>query len=108
MVRLQGGVINDLPSNYYYQWFKDGVDTTVNTSFIDINEPGTYTVIVRDPNGCESSREIIVIPSNIATIDDILIQQGGFNNNTITVLVSGEGTYPVSYTHLTLPTTPYV
>ncbi len=92
-IRLQGGVINDLPSNYYYQWFKDGVDTTVDTSFIDINEAGTYTVIVTDPNDCSASREIVVVPSDIATIDDIVISQGSFNNNTITILTSGDGIY---------------
>ena len=95
-VRLQGGVINDLPSNYYYIWLKDGLDTTIDTSFIDINEPGTYTVVVTDPNGCFASRDIIVLPSDIATIEDIVIAQGSFNDNTVTVLVSGEGIYEYS------------
>ncbi len=91
-ITLVGGVLNDSPSNYYYEWLLDGVSTSVNTSFNEINQPGVYTVIVTDPNGCSSSRTITVNPSNIATIEDIIVQEGsGFN--TITVMVSGEGVY---------------
>lgn len=91
-ITLFGGVLNDSPSNYYYEWLLNGVSTSVNTTFNDINEPGIYTVIVTDPNGCSSSRTITVNPSNIATIEDISIQEGT-SNNTIIVEVSGEGLY---------------
>jgi gliding motility-associated-like protein len=91
-IRLFGGVLNDSPSNYYYEWLFNGNATSVNTSFIDINETGTYTVIITDPNGCFTSRTITVTPSNIATIENISIQEGSFNN-TIIVNVSGEGDY---------------
>lgn len=91
-ITLFAGVLNDLPSNYYYEWLFNGVSTAVDESFNDINEPGIYTVIVTDPNGCSSSRTITVNPSNIATIEDIIIQEG-YANNTITVQVSGEGVY---------------
>ncbi|HKK12615.1 MAG TPA: choice-of-anchor L domain-containing protein, partial [Flavobacteriaceae bacterium] len=37
-VRLFGGVLNDSPSNYYYEWLFNGNSTSVNTSFNDINE----------------------------------------------------------------------
>ena len=43
-------------------------------------------------NGCSTSRDITVIPSNIATIEQIDIQQAT-ENNTVTVSVSGEGNY---------------
>ncbi|WP_299335798.1 choice-of-anchor L domain-containing protein [uncultured Psychroserpens sp.] len=89
---LVGGVLNDLPNNYYYEWLFNGSPTAVNTTFNDINEPGTYTVIVTDPNGCSSSRTITVLASNLATIDDIIISEGT-TNNTVTVEVSGEGDY---------------
>lgn len=91
-ITLFGGVLNDSPSNYYYEWLLNGVSTSVNTSFNDINEPGVYTVIVTDPNGCSSSRTITVNPSNIATIENISIQEG-LGNNTIAIEVSGEGVY---------------
>ncbi|WP_299229202.1 choice-of-anchor L domain-containing protein [uncultured Psychroserpens sp.] len=91
-IRLIGGVQNDSPSNYYYEWLFNGVTTTVNTSFNDINDPGTYTVIVTDPNGCSSSRTITVNSSNIATIENIIVQEAT-TNNTVTIEISGEGSY---------------
>jgi gliding motility-associated-like protein len=87
-ITLYGGILNDSPSNYYYSW-----STGENLSFIEINEPGTYSVTVTDPNGCSSSRSILVVASNIATIDDILVQDLGSNTNTITVIASGQGDY---------------
>jgi gliding motility-associated-like protein len=86
-IRLFGGVLFDSPSNYYYLW-----NTGENTSFIDVNQVGTYTVTVTDPNGCSSSRSIVVAASEIATIDEVLIE-GGNTYNTVTVLVSGAGNY---------------
>lgn len=86
-ITLYGGVMNDSPSNYYYLW-----NTGDNMSFIEINEPGTYSVTVTDPNGCSSSRSIVVAASNIATIDNILVEDLG-TVNTITIVTSGEGTY---------------
>lgn len=91
-ITLFGGVFNDSPSNYYYEWLLNGVTTSVNTSFNEINEAGIYTVIVTDPNGCSSSRTLTVNASNIATIENIIIQEGS-SNNTITIEVSGEGNY---------------
>ncbi len=90
--RIFGGVIGDSPSNYYYEWLYNGNSTSVNTSFYDINEVGTYTVIVTDPNGCSATRNIIVLPSSIPIIDIITIEEGTFNN-TVTVIVSGSGFY---------------
>ncbi|MGR7813555.1 choice-of-anchor L domain-containing protein [Lacinutrix undariae] len=86
-VTLYGGVLNDLPNNYYYQWFFNGNTTTVNTLFNDVNEIGVYTVIVTDPNGCSSSRDITVVPSEVAIIDDISVVQNGNNNNTVTISI---------------------
>ncbi len=90
--RIFGGVLNDLPNNYYYEWLFNGASTSINTSFFDVNEVGNYTVIVTDPNGCYATRNITVSASDIATIEDIVIQEGS-SNNTVTVIVSGEGIY---------------
>ena len=86
-ITLYGGVLNDSPSNYYYSW-----STGENMSFIEINEPGVYSVTVTDPNGCSSSRNITVVGSNVATITDVLIEELSLNNS-ITILASGEGDY---------------
>ena len=88
-ITLYGGVVNDLPNNYYYEW-----STGETTSEIMVNEPGTYTVTVTNVDGCSKNRTITVIPSNIATIEDIEIVDAS-DNNTITVLISSgsEGEY---------------
>ena len=91
-ITLFGGVINDNPSNFYYQWLFNGSDTGVNTSFIDVNETGTYTVIVTDPNGCFNSRDITLTPSNEPTFESLQFTELT-NNNTAIITVSGEGNY---------------
>lgn len=91
-VRLYGGVINDAPNNYYYQWFFNGNPTVADASIYDVNETGIYTVVVTDPNGCSNQRNITVLPSNAATIEHVNVQDGT-SNNTVTVSVSGNGDY---------------
>jgi len=86
-IRLFGGVLFDLPNNYYYLW-----STGENTSFIDVNEIGTYSVTVTDPNGCSNSRSIVVVASEIANINEVIVEQADINN-TVTVMVSGSGNY---------------
>lgn len=84
---ITGGVIGDSPSNYYYLW-----STGEDTSEIMVNEPGTYIVRVTNIDGCYKERTVTVLPSNIATINDVEIIDAT-QNNTITILVSGEGDY---------------
>ncbi|OZV70029.1 T9SS type B sorting domain-containing protein [Winogradskyella aurantia] len=84
---LDGGIIDDLPNNYLYQW-----STGETTSEIEVNEVGTYTVRVSNTNGCFKERTITVLPSNIATITDIAIVDAN-NNNSISIYVTGEGNY---------------
>jgi gliding motility-associated-like protein len=91
-ITLQGGVINDLPNNYYYEWLLNGSATDIDTSFINVNEPGNYTVIITDPNGCSASRTITVNPSSTATIESVTIE-GVDPNNTVTINVSGNNNY---------------
>ncbi len=87
-IRLNAGVIGDSPSNYTYLWSHG--DTNYETP---INEPGTYTVTVTSKaNGCSKERRINVEASNIATINSIEVVDAS-QNNTITVLASGEGLY---------------
>lgn len=91
-LRLYGGVLNDLPNNYYYEWLFNGVSTAVTTTFNEVNEPGVYTVIVTDPNGCSSSRTITVSASSPAIIETISVD-GISNNNSVTITTSGDGNY---------------
>ncbi|WNH07601.1 T9SS type B sorting domain-containing protein [Thalassobellus suaedae] len=86
-ITINAGIINDSPNNYTYNW-----STGESTYDIDINEIGTYSVIVTNTNGCSKKRTIIVEPSNTASIENINIVDVS-KNNTITILVSGEGTY---------------
>ncbi|WP_422107569.1 T9SS type B sorting domain-containing protein [Winogradskyella sp.] len=84
---LGGGIIGDIPNNYAYEWSTG--ETTIN---IEINETGTYEVFVTRPAGCTNRRTIRVFPSSTALIETIEINDVS-ENNTITVLVSGDGDY---------------
>jgi len=86
-ITLDAGLINGLPSDFTYLW-----STGETSSEIEINEIGIYTVIVTYQNGCSTTKEITVSPSNIATIESIEVTDAT-QNNTITVNVSGEGNY---------------
>jgi gliding motility-associated-like protein len=85
---LNGGVIDDSPSNYYYEWLPTGE----NTSEIEINAPGTYTVKATNTNGCFKERTITVLPSSIARNINFEVVDAS-QNNSITVLVDGDGDY---------------
>ena len=91
-ITIFGEVIDDLPNNYYYEWFFNGTLTEVTTLFNEINKIGTYLVIVTDPNGCSSSRTITVNPSETATIESVSVE-GIDPNNSVTINVSGTGVY---------------
>jgi gliding motility-associated-like protein len=91
-ITIFGEVIDDLPNNYYYEWFFNGILTEVTTLFNEINEIGTYVVIVTDPNGCSSSRTITVNPSETATIESVSVE-GIDPNNAVTINVSGSSVY---------------
>ncbi len=86
-ITLDSGVINDLPGDYTYQW-----STGETTSQIDIDTPGTYSITVTYLNDCTTVRTITVLPSNIATIESIEVIDAS-QNNTVNVVVSGEGEY---------------
>jgi gliding motility-associated-like protein len=87
---IDAGILNDDPNNYTYNW-SSGQDTYE----IAINEIGIYTVTATNSFGCSKSRNIIIEPSNIATIESFEVIDAS-NNNSITVIVSGEGEYDYS------------
>ena len=89
-ITLNAGIINDSTNNYTYKW-----STGESTYEIQVNEPGTYKVVVTNSNNCSKERTIIVEPANIASFESINVVDAT-QNNIITVFVSGEGTYEYS------------
>jgi len=86
-ITLSGGIVDDIPNNYAYEW--STAETTIN---IDVNQTGDYEVLVTRPAGCTNRRLIRVLPSSTAIVETIEIIDVS-ENNTITVLVSGDGDY---------------
>jgi len=93
-ITLVNGAVNNPFSNYTYLW-----NTGETTPTIEINSIGTFTITVTNQNNCSNSRTINVLASNIATIDDIIIEEAS-SNNSVTVLVSGEGDYEFAIDYL--------
>ena len=91
-ITLSSGLLNASNNNPTYEWFFNNNIMPQNTASIQINEAGTYTVTVTFSNNCSASRNIVITPSNIATIQSIDVSQDT-SNSTITVNVSGEGDY---------------
>ncbi|WP_111683536.1 T9SS type B sorting domain-containing protein [Winogradskyella tangerina] len=94
---LDAGLVNDSPSNYFFDW-----STGEDTATIEVNAPGTYTVRVTNTDGCFKDRTITVLPSNIATIDNVEIRDAS-ENNSISVIVSGEGDYEFALDNINGP-----
>ena len=85
-ISINDGFLND--PDYTYNW-----STGEMAYEIQINESKDYTVTVTNKiNGCSKEKTITVEPSNIATIQEINVDDVS-QNNTITVIASGEGTY---------------
>jgi gliding motility-associated-like protein len=96
-ITLDSGLINNLPSDFAYLW-----STGETTESIQINAPGTYSVTVTNANNCNKTRNITVIASNIATFENIEVIDVS-SNNTITVIVSGEGDYEYALNNINGP-----
>ncbi len=90
-IQIDSGVQGNA-SGFSYSWQFGGATLNETTSFLNINEVGTYTVTVTAPSGCTATRIITVQPSNTATITGITVEDG-VQNNTITIEVTGEGDY---------------
>ncbi|MFY0714843.1 choice-of-anchor L domain-containing protein [Seonamhaeicola sp. NFXS20] len=91
-ITINSGLLNGTNNNPTFEWYFNNVLLSENTSSIEVNEIGTYTVNVSFSNGCSASSNILVNASNIATIDNIEIEQTSANNS-VTVNVTGEGDY---------------
>ena len=81
-ITLTAGLSQGNASNFTYDW-----STGQTTPTIQVNLPGNYTVKVTSQFGCEKTRTISVLPSNDATIQNVVIQDL-VANNTVTVLLN--------------------
>lgn len=97
---LTPGLLQGIPSDYTYEW-----STGENTSTIQVNQAGTYTVKVTNIHGCSKIRTLTVLPSNNATIQEIAIVDL-VANNTVTVLLAPESIGSYQYS-LDLPGGPF-
>ncbi|WP_299395512.1 T9SS type B sorting domain-containing protein [uncultured Gelidibacter sp.] len=94
---LYSNIIDHISATYTYSW-----STGETSSEIEVNSPGTYTVRITNSNGCYKDRTIKVLPSNIATISDIKINDAS-QNNTVAVMVTGEGSYEYALNNIKGP-----
>lgn len=102
-ISIEAGIIDGIISDYTYLWSTGEV-----TSEISINAIGTYIVTATNANDCSNTRTITVEASNEATFDKKAEVIDIRENNTITVFVSGEGTYQYSLVNnLSVTIAPY-
>lgn len=72
----------------FYQWSTGESGPSLNS--ITVNAGGTYNVIVTDNNGCNAMAQTTVITSQAPTIVDVTTTNFNQNNNTITVIATGD------------------
>ncbi|MFN9112110.1 MAG: hypothetical protein ACK5XN_18750, partial [Bacteroidota bacterium] len=91
-------VCDDIPlpvsiaTNFFsYNWSNG--DTDFSTTFIG---PGEYTVTVTNRDGCEATKRFIAIASGAPTITGVAIDDFQGEANTVTVNVSGLGSWEYS------------
>lgn len=94
---INAGLSNPLEiGNYSYTWYLNGtVLSGENNYTLTVNTAGTYSVDVENANGCVTTRTVIVTSSNTATINSVEVNDL-VNNNSILILVSGDGNYTYS------------
>uniref|UniRef100_UPI00404808ED PKD domain-containing protein n=1 Tax=Flavobacterium sp. TaxID=239 RepID=UPI00404808ED len=94
---IDAGLIDPTTQNdYTYQWYLDNSLLPNETNYnLVVNNEGVYSVVVTNATNCSRTRTIAVTASDIATIDDIVVSDLSYNNS-ILVLVSGEGIYEYS------------
>ncbi|APZ45450.1 hypothetical protein BW723_03660 [Polaribacter reichenbachii] len=83
--------------NYSYVWKKEGELLSGNSSTLNINTSGNYTVSAISDAGCESLAQTILVKDSekaTITIDDVLISDDS-DNNSIQIINSdlGSGEY---------------
>ena len=100
-ISLDARLLEGNPSDFTYEWFKDNVAIPQNTYSILVNKPGLYAVIVTNSNGCSKTREILVLNSSNAIVDDVIVEDLISEANSITVVLNpssiGNHVYALDY-----------
>jgi len=78
---------------YSYEWRdQNGIIVSSNSISLEVRVAGDYSVTASSLDICKRTKEISIMPSNIATIQNIDIVDDS-ENNMITIQVNGEGNY---------------
>lgn len=93
---FNAGLLVGNPADFSYQWFTNNEVMVGETNYeLTVNQNGIYQVLVTSPFGCEQTRTIEIVYSQLATINDIIVEDL-VESNTVTILVSGSGNYVYS------------
>ncbi len=74
----------------FYQWSTGDSGPSLNS--ISVTTGGAYSVIVTDNNGCNAMAQTTVLTSQAPTIVEVTTTNFNQNNNTITVIATGDAT----------------
>lgn len=86
-------IILDAENGFFsYTW---NTNPTQTSQTISVSNSGIFTVTLENASGCFKTKTFTVIGSEIATIENIEINDFA-ENNTATILVSGNGSYEYS------------
>lgn len=71
-------------------------NTGATTNSINVNDPGDFSVVVTDSNGCSATKKFKIIASEIATLTGATVQDFSGNENTVSLQFTGTGNYEFS------------
>ena len=95
-ITFDAGLLVGNISDFDYLWYRNDELILGATNYeLTVNQNGFYKVLVTSPFGCEQTRIIEIVYSQPATIEDIIIVDL-VESNTVTVVVSGSGSYVYS------------
>jgi trimeric autotransporter adhesin len=89
------------PSDYTYAWyFNGGLIPGANSYTLTLSTQGTYSVVVTDTNGCSKTRNVPVIASSEAIIENITVSDLSDSNTVIVTLTANSyGDYLYAIDH---------